>query len=262
MGKKLSSTHNTHLQYKRVCICCDGSLRDVNLLLQTAFVVDEVSNIIKEVRQRANVLWCLVTVSAVHTFPGGTLQDLGEDLFVPSFQSIEGTIGGNAYQHNKVNQWTSNVVEQCLNQLTKLGKPFKYIGKKVFHLKATPSEVPLCVCVRRWTFGSSKHICSTEDFFLPFSFLTRRSFIFSDLCDHAEKRCWAPHCKFLLLGQHHRRCVDIYLSLAHTLAGASNRGRACVTNWQLLRQWPPGGGWQCPSEIGGEGGAVSALQTF
>ena len=56
---------------------------------ETSFVVDEVSNIIKE--------------------------------------SVEGAIGGNAYQHNKVNQWTSNVVEQCLNQLTKLGKPFKYI---------------------------------------------------------------------------------------------------------------------------------------
>ncbi|VDI07611.1 dynein light chain Tctex-type 1 isoform X1 [Mytilus galloprovincialis] len=55
----------------------------------TAFVVDEVTTIIKE--------------------------------------SIEGAIGGNSYQHNKVNQWTSNVVEQCLNQLTKLGKPFKYI---------------------------------------------------------------------------------------------------------------------------------------
>ena len=44
-------------------------------------------------------------------------------------ESIEGSIGGNAYQHNKVNQWTSSVVEQCLNQLTKLSKPFKYIGK-------------------------------------------------------------------------------------------------------------------------------------
>lgn len=55
----------------------------------TAFVYDEISNIIKE--------------------------------------AIEATIGGNAYQHNKINQWTSNVVEQCLNQLTKLGKPFKYI---------------------------------------------------------------------------------------------------------------------------------------
>ncbi|XP_022291240.1 dynein light chain Tctex-type 1 [Crassostrea virginica] len=56
---------------------------------ETAFVTDEVTNIVKE--------------------------------------AIESTIGPNAYQHNKVNQWTSNVVEQCLNQLTKLGKPFKYI---------------------------------------------------------------------------------------------------------------------------------------
>ena len=50
-----------------------------------------------------------------------------ESYFVV-LQAIEGAIGGNSYQHNKVNQWTSNVVEQCLNQLTKLGKPFKYIG--------------------------------------------------------------------------------------------------------------------------------------
>ncbi|KAJ8314869.1 hypothetical protein KUTeg_002793 [Tegillarca granosa] len=56
---------------------------------ECAFVTDEVTNIIKE--------------------------------------AIEAAIGGSAYQHNKVNQWTSNVVEQCLNQLTKLGKPFKYI---------------------------------------------------------------------------------------------------------------------------------------
>ncbi|XP_023584490.1 dynein light chain Tctex-type 1 isoform X3 [Trichechus manatus latirostris] len=61
------------------------------ILLQseTAFVVDEVSNIVKE--------------------------------------AIESAIGGNAYQHSKVNQWTTNVVEQTLSQLTKLGKPFKYI---------------------------------------------------------------------------------------------------------------------------------------
>lgn len=44
-------------------------------------------------------------------------------------QSVEGVLGNNNYQHNKVNQWTSAVVEQCLNQLTKLGKPFKYIGE-------------------------------------------------------------------------------------------------------------------------------------
>ena len=45
-----------------------------------------------------------------------------------SLQSVEGVLGTNNYQHNKVNQWTSAVVEQCLNQLTKLAKPFKYIG--------------------------------------------------------------------------------------------------------------------------------------
>ncbi|KAB0361679.1 hypothetical protein FD755_008342, partial [Muntiacus reevesi] len=42
-------------------------------------------------------------------------------------KAIESAIGGNAYQHSKVNQWTTNVVEQTLSQLTKLGKPFKYI---------------------------------------------------------------------------------------------------------------------------------------
>ncbi|XP_033879182.1 dynein light chain Tctex-type 1-like [Acipenser ruthenus] len=56
---------------------------------ETAFVVDDVSNIIKD--------------------------------------AVESTIGSSAYQHNRVNQWTSGVVETSLNQLTKLGKPFKYI---------------------------------------------------------------------------------------------------------------------------------------
>lgn len=42
-------------------------------------------------------------------------------------ESVENTLGAASYQNNKVNQWTSSVVEQCLNQLTKLGKPFKYI---------------------------------------------------------------------------------------------------------------------------------------
>lgn len=58
---------------------------------QNQFVVDEISKIIKE--------------------------------------AIESTIGGNAYQHDKVNNWTSAVVETCLGVLTKLQKPYKYIGK-------------------------------------------------------------------------------------------------------------------------------------
>ncbi|XP_043916173.1 dynein light chain Tctex-type 1-like [Protopterus annectens] len=50
-----------------------------------------------------------------------------EDVSTIIKEAVESTIGGNAYQHNRVNQWTSSVVETCLNQLTKLGKPFKYI---------------------------------------------------------------------------------------------------------------------------------------
>lgn len=56
---------------------------------ETSFVVDEVSNIIKE--------------------------------------SIEATIGSQSYQQAKINTWTSNIVEAILNSLTKLNKPFKYI---------------------------------------------------------------------------------------------------------------------------------------
>jgi len=43
-------------------------------------------------------------------------------------QAVESTIGNHSYQHNKINQWMSNIVESSLSQLTKLGKPFKYIG--------------------------------------------------------------------------------------------------------------------------------------
>lgn len=59
--------------------------------IQNQFVVDDVSKIIKE--------------------------------------AIENTIGGNAYQHDKVNHWTKTVVDNCLGVLTKLQKPYKYIGK-------------------------------------------------------------------------------------------------------------------------------------
>ncbi|MED6237372.1 Dynein light chain Tctex-type [Characodon lateralis] len=41
--------------------------------------------------------------------------------------SVETAIGENSYKHSRVNQWTTSVVEQCLIQLSKLGKPFKYI---------------------------------------------------------------------------------------------------------------------------------------
>ena len=42
-------------------------------------------------------------------------------------QSIDTTLQNQTYNHNKVAQWTSNCVEQCLKRLTALNKPFKYI---------------------------------------------------------------------------------------------------------------------------------------
>ncbi|CAF0724954.1 unnamed protein product [Adineta steineri] len=63
----------------------------------TSFVIDEVSNIIKD--------------------------------------TIERIIGGNSYQHNKVNRWTADIVDHVLTELTKLGKPFKYIVQAVIMQK-------------------------------------------------------------------------------------------------------------------------------
>uniref|UniRef100_A0A3P8WSN2 Dynein light chain Tctex-type 1 n=1 Tax=Cynoglossus semilaevis TaxID=244447 RepID=A0A3P8WSN2_CYNSE len=50
-----------------------------------------------------------------------------EDVSKIIKESVEAAIGGSTYQHSRVNQWTTSVVEQCLSQLSKLGKPFKYI---------------------------------------------------------------------------------------------------------------------------------------
>ena len=101
----------------------------INIFLQTSFVVDEVSNVIKEVSWGFNILHIQFDLVILFQYNHRSSYDwklLTISCYV--YQSIEGAIGGNAYQHNKVNQWTSSVVEQCLNQLTKLGKPFKYIG--------------------------------------------------------------------------------------------------------------------------------------
>lgn len=62
---------------------------------EKAFVVDEVNNVVQEVRYL--------------------------------IKSIEQTIQNAAYHHNKVSQWNSNIVEQALKKLTGMGKPFKYV---------------------------------------------------------------------------------------------------------------------------------------
>ncbi|XP_043963375.1 dynein light chain Tctex-type 1 [Gambusia affinis] len=66
-----------------------ASLLNCFVSLQTTFIVEEVSKIIKD--------------------------------------SVETVIGENSYKHGRVNQWTTSVVEQCLIQLSKLDKPFKFI---------------------------------------------------------------------------------------------------------------------------------------
>mmetsp|Transcript_20511 Transcript_20511/g.34374 ORF Transcript_20511/g.34374 Transcript_20511/m.34374 type:complete len:120 (-) Transcript_20511:375-734(-) len=42
-------------------------------------------------------------------------------------ESIDSTLGTAAFVHNKVNAWTSNLVEGCLKRLAALAKPFKYV---------------------------------------------------------------------------------------------------------------------------------------
>lgn len=56
-------------------------------------------------------------------------QFIADDVSKIIKEAIENLIGSTAYQHNKVNQWTSAVVESCLGQMTKLQKPYKYIGE-------------------------------------------------------------------------------------------------------------------------------------
>eukprot|EP00899_Mesostigma_viride_P019970 jgi/Mesvir1/27975/Mv20178-RA.1 len=62
---------------------------DLQTSEEAAFVADDVNNIIKE--------------------------------------SIDGILLNASYDHIKVGQWTSNVVESCLKRLTALNKPFKYV---------------------------------------------------------------------------------------------------------------------------------------
>ena len=75
---------------------------------ETQFVVDEVSNVIKE---------------AIETTIGGnsyTVINQARSVWVRITRGL-------LLQHAKVNQWTNGVVESCLASLTKLQKPFKYI---------------------------------------------------------------------------------------------------------------------------------------
>jgi hypothetical protein len=138
--------------------------------------------------------------------------NLTRPRFSSTLQSIEQSIGQSSYQHSKVSQWTSNVVEQCLKRLTGLGKPFKYIGATFFvmFLPLTgPRTLASLVCQRMrsrvpCTIPSS--LCPdlvpshATAFFVSIS-LTHIPFLrFSELRHFAKKWSWSAHGKLVLLG--------------------------------------------------------------
>lgn len=89
-----------------------------------------------------SVLWCLVqsrTVSSLYFSPlwwnstqwlphDSTLISSKACVCVCLSQCIESVVGGDDYSQSQVNKWTASIVERCLTQLVKQGKPFKYIG--------------------------------------------------------------------------------------------------------------------------------------
>lgn len=79
-------------------------------------------------------------------------------LVVALPQCIEGVIGGTDYNHNKVNQWTANIVEHSLTHLVKQGRPFKYIGEPPFALFTCDNvdSFYLVKCIR-----CNVHMCNT-----------------------------------------------------------------------------------------------------
>jgi len=50
-----------------------------------------------------------------------------EDVAAIIKEGIEAVLANATYQHTKVPQWTSNVIEGCMKRLKDLNKPFKYI---------------------------------------------------------------------------------------------------------------------------------------
>jgi len=50
-----------------------------------------------------------------------------EEVMAIIKESIENTCQNQSYQHAKVAQWNSNIVEQTLKKLSELNKPFKYL---------------------------------------------------------------------------------------------------------------------------------------
>eukprot|EP00297_Palpitomonas_bilix_P016021 CAMPEP_0113873690 /NCGR_PEP_ID=MMETSP0780_2-20120614/3914_1 /TAXON_ID=652834 /ORGANISM="Palpitomonas bilix" /LENGTH=96 /DNA_ID=CAMNT_0000859371 /DNA_START=273 /DNA_END=563 /DNA_ORIENTATION=- /assembly_acc=CAM_ASM_000599 len=69
------------------------------------------------------------------------LQSTEESVFVAEDvqniikDSIEAILGAQSYNHGKVTQWNSDVIEQTMRKLASLNKPFKYVVNAVIMQK-------------------------------------------------------------------------------------------------------------------------------
>ncbi|CAG5082806.1 Oidioi.mRNA.OKI2018_I69.PAR.g10212.t1.cds [Oikopleura dioica] len=70
---------------------------DLNENAEQGFVIDEVNSVIKE--------------------------------------SIENVVGSSQYESVKIDMWMNSIIEQCIENLTKLDKPYKYVATAVIMQK-------------------------------------------------------------------------------------------------------------------------------
>ncbi|CAE7364755.1 Dynlt1 [Symbiodinium pilosum] len=61
------------------------------------------------------------------------MDDEGENEFVSEQvneivkNAITKTLGGSQYSKERVTSWTNQIIDECLKELAKLNKPFKYV---------------------------------------------------------------------------------------------------------------------------------------
>src|SRR5688572_29749245 len=61
-----------------------------------------------------------------------TINCRGTHLFYVTIQAIEEIVGGQEFRHSTVSQWTKEIMDTSIRNLTALKKPYKYIGLCIF----------------------------------------------------------------------------------------------------------------------------------
>jgi dynein light chain Tctex-type 1 len=87
-----------------------------------------------------------------------------EDVETIVKQAIVGALNENSYSNKKVNEWTNNIVAQCLKNLQDMGRPFKYIITCVIMQK---NGAGLCTSSTQLWDGNRDGMCK-----VPWSNLT------------------------------------------------------------------------------------------